>query len=130
MESGSVNNASGGGAALEEPPNRLVMLEISPPSPAILPSPPPRALDSPPEIVFDNKPSQVLPDEEVLVTLLDGLPNLMLPTFSSDPSARFFSPNEDVFWEVAKFEPVPELRSSGWIYFEGPKSIDALLRLS
>jgi hypothetical protein len=75
-EFGSENNVSGGGVALEDPPNRLVMSETSPPRPAILLSPPLNTLDNPPEAVCDNKLFHVLPlDDELDVLLLEGLPN-------------------------------------------------------
>jgi hypothetical protein len=75
IESGSENNTSGGGAAFEEPPNRLVIPEISPPNPAKLLNPPLTRLATPPEAVWESKPLRsVLPDE-LDVALLDGFPN-------------------------------------------------------
>lgn len=74
IEFGSVNSVSGGGVELEDPPNRLAIPEINPPSPPMLPNPPPvKALATPLEALCESRFPQDMPlDVEVL--LLDGLP--------------------------------------------------------
>jgi len=80
---------------LEDPPKRLVISEMSPPSPAILLSPPLNTLASPPEAVCDSTLFQAFPlDDEVGVVLLDGLPNWMLCSFSLEPAERDLSPKD------------------------------------